>query len=44
VFGQLQFQAPGAYHIEVEVDDVMKLRYALPVIELPPQESVAQSK
>jgi len=28
----------------VEVDDVMKLRYALPVIELPPQESVAQSK
>ena len=44
VFGQLQFQTPGAYHIEVEVDDVMKLRYALPVIELPPQESAAQSK
>ena len=44
VFGQLQFQAPGAYHIEVEVDDVMKLRFALPVIEVPPQESAAPPK
>ncbi|MBR90077.1 MAG: hypothetical protein CMO66_02235 [Verrucomicrobiales bacterium] len=38
VFGQLQFQAAGPYHIEIEVDDVMKLRYALPVIEVPQAE------
>ena len=43
VFGQLQFQAAGAYYVEVEVDDVMKLRYALPVIEVPPQESIGES-
>jgi hypothetical protein len=43
VFGQLQFQAAGAYYVEVEVDDVMKLRYALPIIEVPPQESTRES-
>jgi len=44
VFGQLQFQAAGAYYVEVEVDDVMKLRYALPIIEVPPQESTGESE
>jgi hypothetical protein len=44
VFGQLQFQAAGAYYVEVEVDDVMKLRYALPIVEVPPQESAGESE
>lgn len=30
--GQLQLPAPGLYYIEVLVDDVMKLRFALPVV------------
>jgi hypothetical protein len=32
VFGQVEFTAPGAYFIEVLVDDVMKLRYPLPIV------------
>jgi hypothetical protein len=34
--GQLQLPAKGLYHIEVLVDDVMKLRYPLPVLLMPP--------
>ncbi len=34
--GQLQLPAAGVYHVEVLVDDVMKLRYPLPVLMLPP--------
>ena len=30
--GQLQLPVAGIYHVEVLVDDVMKLRYALPVL------------
>src|SRR5471030_2840623 len=37
VFGQLEFKAAGTYFIEVLVDDVMKLRYPVPVILAPPQ-------
>lgn len=37
VFGQLEFKAAGTYFIEVMVDDVMKLRYPVPVILAPPQ-------
>ena len=36
VFG-LRFEVPGTYFIEVLVDDVMKLRYPLPVAIVPPQ-------
>jgi hypothetical protein len=36
VFGQVEFKAPGIYQIEVLVDDVMKIRYPLPVIVQPP--------
>lgn len=32
VFGQVEFSTPGTYFVEVLVDDVMKLRYPLPVI------------
>jgi hypothetical protein len=35
VFGQVEFTAPGVYHIEVLVDDVMKLRYAIPLVVVP---------
>jgi hypothetical protein len=34
-FGQVKFEAAGTYYIEVLVDDVMKLRYPLPVIVQP---------
>jgi hypothetical protein len=37
VFGQLEFKTAGTYFIEVFVDDVMKLRYPVPVILAPPQ-------
>ena len=36
VFGQVEFKVAGTYFIEVLVDDVMKLRYPLPVIHTPP--------
>ena len=31
-----EFKAPGLYNIEVLVDDVLKLRYAIPVVVMPP--------
>ena len=38
VFGQVEFTAAGVYFVEVLVDDVMKLRYPLPVVLVqPPQ-------
>jgi len=37
VFGQVEFKVAGTYYIEVLVDDVMKLRYPVPVIVAPPQ-------
>ena len=36
VLGQVEFTAPGVYFVEVLVDDVMKLRYPLPVAVVPP--------
>jgi hypothetical protein len=36
VFGQLEFKTAGTYFIEVLVDDVMKIRYPVPVIVAPP--------
>ncbi len=36
VFGQVEFTVPGVYYVEVLVDDVMKLRYPLPVMVVPP--------
>ncbi|HVU27829.1 MAG TPA: hypothetical protein VHG71_08860 [Verrucomicrobiae bacterium] len=36
VFAQLEFKTAGTYFIEVLVDDVMKLRYPVPVILAPP--------
>lgn len=36
VFGQVQFEFPGNYYIEVLVDDVMKLRFPLSVAVVQP--------
>ena len=36
VFNQLEFKAAGPYFIEVLVDDVMKIRYPVPVVVVPP--------
>jgi len=38
VFGQIEFKTAGTYFVEVLVDDVMKLRYPIPVIHTPPPE------
>ena len=39
LFGQVKFEQSGAYYIEVLVDDVLKLRYPIPVrIAQPPQQ------
>ena len=35
VFGQVEFKAAGTYYVEVLVDDVMKLRYPVPVMVVP---------
>lgn len=35
VFGQVEFKTAGAYYVEVLVDDVMKLRYPVPVVVVP---------
>ena len=36
LFGQVEFKSPGTYYVEVLVDDVMKLRYPIPVVVTPP--------
>ncbi|MGB7748058.1 MAG: hypothetical protein WBN75_12300 [Verrucomicrobiia bacterium] len=38
VFSQIEFKIPGTYYVEVLVDDVMKLRYPVPLIHAPPPE------
>jgi hypothetical protein len=37
MFSQIEFPTGGVYYVEVLVDEVMKLRYPLPVIVVPPQ-------
>jgi hypothetical protein len=39
VFGQLEFKTAGTYFIEVLVDDVMKIRYPVPVMVMPPNQN-----
>jgi len=38
VFGQVEFKTAGTHFVEVLVDDVMKLRYPIPVVHVPPPE------
>jgi len=35
VFPQVEFKVPGTYYIEVLVDEVLKLRYPVPVVVVP---------
>jgi len=45
VFGNVKFETAGVYQIEVLVDDVMKLRYPLPVVHTPmPERKPAAEK
>ncbi len=41
LFGNVEFTEAGVYHIEVIVDDVLKLRYPFPVILMPPKEETS---
>ena len=43
VFAQVEFKVAGTYFIEVLVDDVMKLRYPVPVILAPMPNQPAQA-
>ena len=38
VLAQVEFKTAGTYFVEVLVDDVMKLRYPVPIILVPPQQ------
>jgi hypothetical protein len=42
-FGNVEFKAVGTFFIEVLVDDVMKLRYPVPVVHAPPQNQNPQN-
>lgn len=44
VFGNLEFKTAGTYFVEVLVDDVMKLRYPIPVVHAPPQNQDPQQQ
>lgn len=39
VFGQVEFKTGGNYYVEVMVDDVMKLRYPVSLIVVPPNQT-----
>jgi len=42
LFGQVEFKVPGTYYVEVLVDDVLKIRYPIPVILAPPPNQQGQ--
>ncbi len=44
VFAQVEFKVPGTYYVEVLVDEVMKLRYPVPVLVAPPQPQQGQQQ
>lgn len=44
IWTQIKFETPGAYYVEVLVDDVMKLRFPIVVIVAPPQEQRPESE
>lgn len=35
-FGNVKFEVAGTYFVEINVDDVMKMRFPLPVVVVPP--------
>ncbi len=44
LFAQVEFKTQGTYYVEVLVDDVMKLRYPVPVVLAPPQTQQPQQQ
>jgi hypothetical protein len=42
VFGQVKFEQAGTYFMEILVDDVMKMRFPIPLRVLPPQQQQQQ--
>lgn len=44
VFGNVEFKTAGTYFIEVIVDDVMKLRYPILVVHMPPPQNPPAEK
>src|SRR5207237_5793531 len=42
VFPQVEFPAAGVYYVEVLVDDVMKIRFPVPVAVVQPPQSATQ--
>ena len=44
VLGQVEFAVPGVYYVEVLVEDVMKLRYPLPIVLVPQQAQTAEPR
>lgn len=43
VFAQLKFETAGVYFVEVLVDDVMKLRFPLPIVVVKPPSASQQA-
>ena len=43
LYSQVEFKTAGTYYVEVLVDDVMKLRYPVPVVHVPPPTQPAGS-
>ncbi len=43
-FGNVKFELAGTYYVEVLVDDVMKLRYPLPVVHTPAPNQAASTE
>lgn len=43
VFGQVQFETPGTYFVEVLVDDVMKIRFPLSIAVVKPPTAAPQN-
>ena len=44
VFGQVKFEQAGAYYVEVLVDDVLKLRFPIPVRVVQPPQGAGQAQ
>ncbi len=44
VFTQVEFKTPGTYFVEILVDDVMKLRYPVPVLLAQQQQQQQQQQ
>src|ERR1041385_7249838 len=42
LFSQVEFKTAGTYYVEVLVDDVMKLRYPVPVMVVPQNQNPQQ--